>query len=122
MSNLTDAQAKAATNAHADAADDNNTGSVAVPSPAASIAQTETFVSGTAKVLDAAKDRYLYINITTAAALAVAMGPTSSANTVPVSISQSSALGVITVRVPRGWYVKLTGTVADQTCTSVAVV
>lgn len=120
MTNIDDAQALAASNAHADAADDTQTGSTAVPSPSASIAQAETFVSGTAKVLDVNHDRTLFINITTAAALAVTMGPTSAATTVPVSISQSSALGVITVRVPRGWYVKITGTVADIACNSVA--
>lgn len=121
MSQVSDGQDAAVVNAKADAADDNNTGSVAIPVQPVGDVKTETFVSGTAQQLSASKDKMLYINITTAAALAVTMGPTSAGTGCAISVSQSSALGVISVRVPKGWYVKITGTVGDIVTTSVTV-
>lgn len=116
MSNLTDAQGSAATNYHADSAA-NTAGSTAGGSHTA---KTVTFTSGTAAQVDTLKDSFLYINITTAAALAIAFGPTSSVATT-LNASESDALGLITLFVPAGWYVKLTGTMADVTCTAVQV-
>lgn len=116
MSAITDAQGQAATNYHADSA--ANTAGATGPGSHAAVVQT--FVSGTAKQVDTLKDNYLYINITTAAALTIAIGPTSAAATV-LNASESDALGLITLFVPAGWYVKLTGTMANLTNTSIAV-
>ena len=81
-------------------------------------ASTPSFSTGTAAQVSTTQDVMLYINVTTAASLAVAIGPTSSAATV-IQAAESSALGVITLRVPKGWYVKLTGTIADLAITAV---
>lgn len=81
-------------------------------------ASAPVFVSGTALQLNTTQDTMLYINVTTVAALAVAMGPTSGvANT--IIASESVALGLATLRVPKGWFVKITGTVADLAITAV---
>ena len=88
-------------------------GAIAVTGGAAS---TPTFVSGTAQQLNATKNGVLYMDITTAASLTIAIGPTSSATTV-LQTSIVSALGLTHVHVPAGWYVKLTGTMADITFT-----
>ncbi len=116
MSVLTDAQDLSATNAHVDGAA-VVAGSNAQGSHTAAVV---TFSTGVARQVSATNDAYLYINITTAAALTVAIGPTSAVATT-LSVSQSSALGMTTLFVPAGWYVKLTGTMANQTCTSVLV-
>lgn len=88
----------------------NTSGTAAVSSPA--------FTSGTALQVNTTQDTMLYIAIQTAAALAVAIGP---ANTTTTSLmpSQTYALGLITIRVPKGWWVKITGTIADLTITAV---
>jgi hypothetical protein len=79
---------------------------------------TPTFVSTTARQLSTTQDSMLYINITTAASLAVAIGAdNTTANT--IQSAESSALGVITLRIPAGWWVKLTGTMADLAITAV---
>jgi hypothetical protein len=86
-------------------------------SPSAT-ASSPTFVSGTALKLNATQDTMLYIAVQTSAALAVAIGPTSTpANT--IMPSKSYALSMNTIRVPAGWYVKITGTIADLTITAV---
>ena len=86
-----------------------DTSAIAVPS-------TPTFVSTTAQQLSTTTDGMLYIAITTAAALAVAIGPTSGVTTTMIP-SATYGLSVISIRVPKGWFVKVTGTVADQTYT-----
>lgn len=116
MANPFGSQDDAAVNAHTDAAA-NTAGSVG---PGSHAAGAQTFVSGTAKQVDTRKDNFLYINVTTAAALAIAIGPTSAAATV-LNASESDALGLITLFVPAGWYVKLTGTMANLAVTAVAV-
>ena len=73
----------------------------------------ETVVSGTPFQVSAARDGYLYINITTAASVTISMGPEAAGTSVPLNAAQSDAIGLVTIRVPRGWYVKITGTVAD---------
>jgi hypothetical protein len=116
MANPFSSQDDAAVNAHADA-NAVTAGSTGAGSHATG---TVTFVSGTAQQVDKRKDAFLYITVTTAAALTVAIGPTSAAAQA-VTPSQSSGLGVITLFVPAGWYVKLTGTMANVTCTSHSV-
>lgn len=116
MSSITDAQGQAATNAHAD-----NSAQTAGSTAGGSHAVTaQTFVSGTAKQVDTLKDAFLYINVTTAAALTIAFGPTSAAASV-LNASESDALGLITLFVPAGWYVKLTGTMANLAVNSQSV-
>jgi hypothetical protein len=77
-----------------------------------------TFVSGTALEVCSYQDAMLYIAVQTAAALAVAIGPASSVTT-SLMPSKTYALGLISFRVPMGWYVKITGTIADLTITQV---
>jgi pyruvate kinase len=116
MANPFSTQDDAAVNYHTDSAA-NTSGSTA---PGAHPAAAVTFVSGTAKVVDSKVDTFLYINIATSAALAIAFGPTSAVANA-ISPSQSSAIGMLTVFVPAGWYVKLTGTMANLSCIKVAV-
>lgn len=78
----------------------------------------QTIVSGTAFQVSVAQNATLYLDITTSAALAIAVGPTAStANT--ILASESAALGLLNVRVPAGWYVKVTGTPADFVATAI---
>lgn len=111
-----DEQAEAVTNAAADAAN-KTAGSVGQP-VGAGVVSSPTFVSATAKQLSATSEVDLYINITTAASLAIAIGNTSAASHV-LNAAESDALGMIYIRVPIGWYVKLTGTVGDLAITAI---
>jgi hypothetical protein len=92
-----------------DATDTSGGASVSSPS----------FVSGTALQVNASRDTMLYIAIQTAAALAVAIGSTSAVTTALMP-SKTYALGLLSIRVPRGWFVKITGTVADLAITAIA--
>lgn len=77
-----------------------------------------TFVSGTAQQINTTKDAMLYIDVKTAASLTIAIGPTSTpANTLQSAVI--GGLGLESVRVPAGWWVKLTGTMADLTITAI---
>lgn len=120
MANTT-AQNDSITNGIADKKAVGAGGVTAVPVPPATIASTLVVVSGTPKLVNLTQDTELYVNITTAAALAITMGATSAGTGVPISISQSSALGVITFRVPRGWYVVFTGTVTDYVINALTI-
>ena len=87
-------------------------------------ASTPTFASGTAKQLSATRDVMLYIFCTTAVTsitTALGIGATSAASTAVVpSASMSIPVGAMwSVRVPKGWFVKFTGTVADFAFTQV---
>lgn len=84
----------------------------------AAAASSPSFTSGTAKQLSTTQDVILYIAVQTSAALSVAIGPTSTPATTLMP-SQSYALGLNAVRVPKGWWVKITGTIADLTITAV---
>jgi hypothetical protein len=86
-------------------------------SPSAT-ASSPTFVSGTALQLNTTQDTTLYIAVQTSAALAVAIGPTSTPAST-IMPSKSYALSLNTIRVPKGWWVKITGTIADLTITAV---
>ena len=87
---------------------------------AGATASTPTFTSGTAKQLSTTQDVMLYINTHTATAtLAVAIGPTSTpANTI-VASATAPITNLYSIRVPKGWYVKVTFTSADVTFTQV---
>ena len=77
-----------------------------------------SFSSGVSLQLNTTQDVMLYIAITTSAALAVAIGPLNTVTTALIP-SASYALSVISIRVPKGWWVKITGTIADTTITSI---
>lgn len=79
-------------------------------------ANSISFTTATAKQVNTTSDAILYITCTTSTALTLAMGPDNAAGAVTLINAVSVALGMMTVRVPKGWYVKLTGTMADFTC------
>lgn len=85
---------------------------------ATAAASSPLFVNGTSLQLNTTQDVMLYLAITTSAALAVAIGPTNAVATALIP-SASYALSVISIRVPKGWFVKITGTIADMTITAV---
>lgn len=78
----------------------------------------ETVVSGTAFQISTAQNSNLYIDINTSSALAIAIGPTNATATA-VMASKSAPIGLLNVRVPAGWFVKLTGTPANFVATAV---
>lgn len=79
----------------------------------------ETVTSGTPFQVSTVRGSHLYINITTAASFTCSMGPEAAGTSVAVNAAESDALGLVTLKVPAGWYVKLTGTVADFVVTAV---
>jgi hypothetical protein len=79
---------------------------------------TPTFVSGTGQVLNYNADTMLYIAVQTSAALAVAISPDNVTYTT-IMPSKSYALSCTPIRVPTGWFAKITGTIADLTITAV---
>lgn len=78
-----------------------------------------SFTSGAAKQLSTVQDVILYVTVKTSAALSVAIGPTS-ATAYTVMPSASYALGLCSLRVPKGWWVNITGTIADLAIAQVA--
>jgi hypothetical protein len=81
-------------------------------------ASSPSFSTGVAAQVNTTQDVMLYIAVKTAASLTIAIGPTSSTAT-NILPAESAALGVISLRVPAGWYVKITGTIADLQITAV---
>ena len=79
---------------------------------------TPAFTSTVAQQLSASDVVFLFIDVTTAASLTIAIGADSSASTVLQS-AVAGALGAILVPVPAGWYVKLTGTMGDLNITGI---
>jgi streptogramin lyase len=78
-----------------------------------------SFVSGTALQINANQDVMLYVTVTTASTIAIAWGPTSS-TTLTLVPSVAATVGCFySARVPAGWYVKITGTIADLTIEAV---
>jgi hypothetical protein len=72
-------------------------------------ASTPSLVSGTAAQLSTTQDVMLYIDVTVATNLTLAIGSTSSVTTTVFS-SATAAIGLITLRIPKGWFVKATST------------
>lgn len=81
---------------------------------------TPTFVSGTTQVLNANVDTMLYVETTTAASLAIAMGPTAPPSIGLVSTIASTVGDFYSIRVPAGWTTKITGTIADLNINAVS--
>lgn len=115
MSNITDSQTEATYNAEgaaqaaaylATTGDNVGAGAVIVP------------VTATGFQVSTKRNADLYITVNTAAALAIAISPDNVTYTT-LAASASYALGVQTMFVPAGWYVKLTGTMANLTVTPV---
>lgn len=109
MSNITDAQQQALQGGVLTANQQQASG----------YAVTETVVSGTPFQVSTLRDADLYINITTAASLTITMGPESAGTSIALNAAEIDALGLIHLNVPKGWYVVLTGTVADFAVTAV---
>ena len=108
MSNITDAQTLALYNS------EGATEPASVnPSPAGGTPEVLTVTSATPFQVSKVRNATLYIAIATAAALTISMGPEAAGTSVPVAASATEAIGVTTLKVPAGWYVTLTGTVAD---------
>lgn len=89
--------------------------SVQLPTGAAIV---ESPTSGTAFQVSALRAATLYVNVRTAAALATALSPDNS-TFYTLDASQSDAIGMTTIHVPAGWYVKLTGTMANLAITAI---
>jgi hypothetical protein len=83
------------------------------------LAVTESIVSGTPFQISKQRAATLYIAIATAAAITVSMGPEAAGTSVPLVATATEAIGLSTLDVPAGWYVKITGTVADFVATAV---
>lgn len=118
MSQVDDGQAQSVIGGKADAAATGAGGVTAIPLQPDTDAAAFTVVSGTAKQVSATRNAMLYINITTAASFKIEMGATSAV-AATINAAQSNALGLVSLRVPRGWYVKITGTVTNYAITSV---
>lgn len=94
---------------------------VALPASIALAAGTALTISPTTAVgfqISTARAATLYVNVRTAAALATALSADGSSYTT-IDASQSDALGITTLEVPAGWFVKLTGTMANLVCTAI---
>lgn len=74
--------------------------------------------TGTAAQISTTQDVMVYIAINTSASLAVSVGPANTTTTAIVA-AEAVALGVITLRLPKGWWIKVTGTIADLTITAI---
>lgn len=109
MSNITDAQNQALQGGVLTAAQQ----------AAAGYSVVETVVSGTPFQVSTVRNAMLYLNITTAASLTISMGPEAAGTSIALNTAEIDALGLISLRVPKGWYVKLTGTVADFVVTAI---
>lgn len=109
MTNITDAQQQALQGGVLTAAQQAASGYSVV----------ETVTSGTPFQVSTVRDADLYINITTAASVTISMGPEAAGTSIALNAAEIDALGMVTVHVPKGWYVKITGTVADFVVTAV---
>lgn len=112
MTAVDDGQAQSIIGGKADLAAAGAGGVTSIPLQPDTDAAAFVVVSGTAKQVSASRNATLYINITTAASFKIEMGATSAVAST-LNIAQSNALGLVTLRVPRGWYVKITGTVTN---------
>lgn len=78
----------------------------------------KTVVSGTAFQVSTVQPANLYLDIATAAALTIAVSQDGT-NFTTLLNNKVAAIGLITVRVPAGFWVKITGTVANFVATAV---
>lgn len=78
----------------------------------------KTVVSGTGFQISTVQNANLYVDINTSAALAVAISP-DNVTYITVMASKAAPIGLVNVRVPANWYVKLTGTVANFVATAI---
>lgn len=74
-------------------------------------ASAPSFSTGVYKQLDTSQDVMLYIDVTTAHSITVYLSATSSGGT--EIVSGTVAIGLISLRVPAGWYVAITDTIGD---------
>lgn len=81
-------------------------------------ASTPSLTSGTAARINTTQDVMLYCNIKVASTFSLKIGPTSTPATTVVA-SATAGVGLISVRIPKGWYVQSTFTSADVAWTAV---
>jgi hypothetical protein len=113
MSNITDAQVEAINNNLG-----LNSTYLTVDGQISGQAITETLVSGTAFQPSATREAFVYVNVVTSAALAISIS-SDNVTFVPIMASESAAIGLQTITLPAGWYIKVTGTVADLAVTAI---
>lgn len=111
---IVDAQNEAAYNAQG-----KNSVYLAAAGDIAGTAAVQTVVSGTPFQISAKRRATMYVDINTSASFTMSMGPEPAGTSVAVAAASADAIGVTTLAVPVGWYVKITGTVADFVITSV---
>lgn len=87
-------------------------------SDAGNIAQAQAPVTATAFQVSTKRSATLYVNVRTAASLATAIGPDNT-TAIVLDAAQSDAIGMTTIHLPAGWWVKLTGTMANLSVTAV---
>lgn len=78
----------------------------------------ETVVSGTGFQVSTVQNSHLYIDVGTSAALAIALSRDGVTYTT-VMASKAAGIGLLSLAVPAGFFVKLTGTVADFVVTAI---
>ena len=77
-------------------------------------AYAQTFVSGTARQISTVSDAMLYLGMgTSATALKVTMGPTTGAEISVSDMASTATQRSMSCRVPAGWYVIVTATMAN---------
>lgn len=113
MSAITDAQTEATYNAEL-----NNSGYLTTYGGGANAAVVETIVSATPFQVSTARSSTLYIAIATSASITVSMGAEAAGTSVPIVAAAAEAIGLSTFHVPAGFWVKITGTVADFVVTA----
>ena len=113
MSNITDAQIEAI---------NNNAGLNAtyllVDGQPSGQATTDTLTTGVAFQPSTIREAYVYVNVITSAALAINIGPDNTTG-ITLMASEVAAIGLQSFVLPMGWYMKLTGTMADVAVVSI---
>lgn len=82
-------------------------------------ASTPSLTTATAAQVSTTQDVMLYCNIKITSTFSLAIGPTATPATTVVASASFTAPDLISVRVPKGWYVKSTFTSGDVTWTAV---
>lgn len=78
----------------------------------------ETLVSATAFQVSPTRSADMYVTIVTAAALAVQISP-DNVTFITLMASETAGLGMFHINLPAGWYIKLTGTMANLAVTAI---
>lgn len=90
----------------------------AAPAGGANIAVPMTISTGVAMQPNTGTDMMVYLAVTTSSVVAIQIGATSTPN-VTIFPSATAAIGMISFRVPKGWWLKSTFTAVDVTWTAI---